>query len=155
MFSINNSDLVVQAQALIANEPNKIANLANLSALLKQVIQGLNWAGFYLVDSPDELVLGPFQGMPACIRIPFSKGVCGAAARHKQTQRVADVHAIDDHIACDINTKSELVVPIIVGEAVVAVIDLDSPTSNHFTSEHVVQVEALASLISDQWQQWH
>ncbi|WP_233546165.1 GAF domain-containing protein [Salinibius halmophilus] len=155
MFSITDSHLGEQASHLVAGETNKIANLSNLAALLMHSIKGLNWAGFYLVDAPEELVLGPFQGLPACIRIPFAKGVCGAAARLQQTQLVGDVLRFEGHIACDVNTRSELVVPIVVAGSTVAVIDLDSPHTGHFTNEHAEQVEAVAQLVAQHWLNWH
>ena len=115
------------AEALVAGEPDGIANMANVAALVWQAIPDLNWAGFYRFDGT-ELVLGPFQGKAACIRIPLDKGVCGAAARLRETQRVEDVHAFPGHIACDADSRSELVVPIVVGNRLVGVLDLDSPS---------------------------
>ena len=106
----NNDELNAQLKSLIEGVPHKIANLSNASALLWQGMEGLNWAGFYLRKG-DRLVLGPFQGKPACIEIPLSRGVCGAAAREKKTQRVEDVHAFPGHIACDCASNSEIVVP--------------------------------------------
>lgn len=122
------------ADALTAGEPDPIANMANLAALLWEMLPDLNWAGFYR-NVGGELVLGPFQGRPACIRIPFGKGVCGAAAASLAPQRVADVHAFPGHIACDAASRSELVVPILVDGALVAVLDLDSPTPSRFDKE--------------------
>ncbi|MCF6434157.1 MULTISPECIES: GAF domain-containing protein [Pseudoalteromonas] len=124
--------LVKQAQALISGERNVIANMANLSALLFTSLEDINWAGFYLVDSPDELVLGPFQGNPACIRIPVGKGVCGTAAHAKETQLVEDVHAFDGHIACDAASNSEIVIPVFKNGEVFAVLDIDSPSLARF-----------------------
>ena len=120
-----------QLEALIANEPNRIANLANASALLNQFLENINWVGFYLSDGK-ELVLGPFQGLPACIRIPFGKGVCGTAFAERKTIRVKDVNAFEGHIACDANSRSEIVVPITVKGNVIGVLDIDSPIVDRF-----------------------
>lgn len=142
------ANLLPAADALTAGEPDGIANMANISALLWQFLPDLNWAGFYrMVD--DELVLGPFQGKAACIRIPLDKGVCGAAAREAKTQRVDDVHAFPGHIACDADSRSELVVPVLRGSVVVAVIDLDSPRASRFDEEDAQGIEALARLLAD------
>ena len=135
------------AEALVAGEPDGIANMANVAALVWQAIPGLNWAGFYRFDGT-ELVLGPFQGKAACIRIPLDKGVCGAAARLRETQRVEDVHAFPGHIACDADSRSELVVPIVVGERLVGVLDLDSPSPGRFTAEDQAGAEALVARIA-------
>lgn len=122
------------AEALSAGEPDGIANMANVAALLWEALPDLNWAGFYrAIDG--ELVLGPFQGKAACIRIPFGKGVCGAAAASLQSQCIADVHAFPGHIACDAASRSELVVPILSGGALVGVLDLDSPLPGRFDDE--------------------
>ena len=127
-------ELAAAAEALTAGEPDVIANMANVAALLWEALPDLNWAGFYrAIDG--ELVLGPFQGRPACIRIPFGKGVCGAAAASLQPQCVADVHAFPGHIACDSASRSELVVPIISDGALIGVLDLDSPTPGRFDDE--------------------
>jgi len=120
-----------QLEALINDEPNLTANLANASALLNQFLDNINWVGFYLSDGR-ELVLGPFQGLPACIRIPFGKGVCGSAFAARKTIRVADVNAFEGHIACDANSRSEIVVPIIAGDEVKGVLDIDSPITDRF-----------------------
>jgi GAF domain-containing protein len=142
------ANLLSAADALTGGEPDGIANMANISALLWQFLPYLNWAGFYrMVD--DELVLGPFQGKAACIRIPLGKGVCGAAAREAKTQRVDDVHAFPGHIACDADSRSELVVPVLRGSAVIAVIDLDSPRPARFDEEDAKGIEALARLLAD------
>jgi len=139
-------ELAAAAQALVAGEPDSVANMANLAALIWQFVPDLNWAGFYrVVDG--GLVLGPFQGKAACIRIPFGQGVCGAAAASAQTQLVADVHAFPGHIACDADSRSELVVPVIHHGAVVAVIDLDSPLPARFDADDAAGIEALAQLI--------
>ena len=127
-------ELIEAADALTAGEPDPIANMANVAALLWESLPDINWAGFYRnVDG--ELVLGPFQGRPACIRIPFGKGVCGAAAASLEPQLVADVHAFPGHIACDAASRAELVVPILVDGVLVGVLDLDSPTPARFDKE--------------------
>jgi GAF domain-containing protein len=140
--------LVDAADALTAGEPDAIANMANIAALLWDFLPDLNWAGFYRMVG-DELVLGPFHGRPACIRIPLGKGVCGAAAAERAAQLVEDVHAFPGHIACDSDTNSELVVPILRNGRVVAVIDLDSPAPARFDSEDQVGIEALAAMLAD------
>ena len=140
-------DLLSAADALTAGEPDPVANMANLAALLWQFLPDLNWAGFYrMVDG--ELVLGPFQGKPACIRIPVGQGVCGAAAASRETQLVADVHAFPGHIACDAASASELVVPVIQHGALVGVIDLDSPRPARFDAEDAAGIERLAARIA-------
>ena len=140
-------ELLAAADALTADEPDPVANMANLAALIAQLVPELNWAGFYrLIEG--ELVLGPFSGKPACIRIPIGQGVCGAAAAQRATQRVADVHAFPGHIACDADSRSELVVPVLRGGEVVAVIDLDSPRPGRFDAEDQAGIEALAALVS-------
>jgi L-methionine (R)-S-oxide reductase len=127
-----NYQLVIkQLRSLIDGETNVIANLSNASALLNQFLENINWVGFYLTDG-EELVLGPFQGLPACVRIPFGKGVCGTAAMKKQTVRVADVHQFPGHIACDAASQSEIVVPMIKNNRVIGVLDIDSPIKNRF-----------------------
>ncbi|WP_379922994.1 GAF domain-containing protein [Erythrobacter sp. R86502] len=146
-------DLVSAADALTADEPDGIANMANVAALLWEFLPDLNWAGFYRVapaksGADDELVLGPFVGRPACIRIPFGRGVCGAAAQSGVTQCVADVHAFPGHIACDAASQSELVVPVRRGDTVIALIDLDSPTPARFAAEDAAGIEALAALLA-------
>jgi GAF domain-containing protein len=141
-------DLLAAADALTAGEPDEIANMANLAALIWQLVPDLNWAGFYRVLG-SELVLGPFCGKPACIRIPLGKGVCGAAAASGTTQLVADVRAFPGHIACDAASRSELVVPAVRGGAVVAVIDLDSPLAARFDADDQAGFEALAALVAD------
>ncbi|QIG54219.1 GAF domain-containing protein [Altererythrobacter sp. BO-6] len=135
------------AEALTATEPDGIANMANIAALLWEFVPDLNWAGFYrAIDG--ELVLGPFVGRPACIRIPFGAGVCGAAAASGEAQLVEDVHAFPGHIACDAASRSELVVPVMRDGHVIAVIDLDSPLPARFTADDAAGIEALAELLS-------
>ncbi|MEL6874575.1 MAG: GAF domain-containing protein [Pseudomonadota bacterium] len=137
-------DLEAAARALVEGEPDAIANMANISALIWQFVPDLNWAGFYrLVDG--ELVLGPFQGKTACIRIPLGKGVCGTAAETGQTQRIADVHAFPGHIACDADSRSELVIPVMRGNAVAGVLDLDSPRPDRFDK---LDQEGLSRLVA-------
>jgi GAF domain-containing protein len=142
------AELLKAADALTAGEADGIANMANISALIWQFVPELNWAGFYRMVG-GELILGPFQGKSACIRIPLTKGVCGAAARTGETQLVEDVHAFPGHIACDAASRSELVVPVIRGGAVIAVIDLDSPLAARFDAEDAKGIEALANLLCD------
>lgn len=137
--------LAAQAEALFADERDFIANAAQFSAFLFHELGDLNWAGFYL-NRNEELVLGPFQGKVACVRIPFSKGVCGAAARTRLTQRVDDVHAFPGHIACDSASSSELVVPLLKDGRLVAVLDLDSPSVGRFSAEDQAGIEGLVEI---------
>ncbi|HDM8214966.1 TPA: GAF domain-containing protein [Vibrio harveyi] len=123
--------LTKQAVALIESEKDYIANLANISSLLFMELEGLNWAGFYLTKG-DELVLGPFQGKPACVRIPMGRGVCGTAAQTNSVQRVYDVHAFEGHIACDAASNSEIVIPFTINGEVAGVLDIDSPNIGRF-----------------------
>ncbi|MCU6707296.1 GAF domain-containing protein [Paenibacillus sp. J5C_2022] len=123
--------LLSQLRALLQGEDDRIANLSNASSLLNQFLDDTNWVGFYL-SKGDELVLGPFQGLPACVRIPYHKGVCGKAARERSTVRVADVHEFPGHIACDAASRSELVVPILLNGELFGVLDIDSPSLNRF-----------------------
>lgn len=140
-------DLIAAADALTQGESDGVANMANIAALIWQYLPHLNWAGFYrMID--DELVLGPFIGKPACIRIGLGKGVCGTAAQTGKTQLVEDVHAFAGHIACDPASASELVVPVIRDGAVIAVIDLDSPERARFDHEDAAGIEALARTIA-------
>ena len=140
-------DLHSAAVAITADEPDGIANMANVAALCRELLPDLNWAGFYRVKN-GELVLGPFQGRAACIRIAIGAGVCGAAAATAKTQCVADVHAFPGHIACDAASASELVVPVIVDSRVVAVLDLDSPTSGRFDAADAAAGERLCAAIA-------
>lgn len=138
------AQLLAQARALLHGERDRIANAANLSALVYQALPDLNWVGFYFYDGT-ELVVGPFQGLPACVRIPLDKGVCGAAARTRQTQRIEDVHAFPGHIACDSASNSELVVPLVDADgALLGVFDLDSPLPARFDVEDQQGLEAIA-----------
>ena len=140
-------ELIRSADALTASEADGVANMANIAALLWEFLPDVNWTGFYRVVG-DELVLGPFQGKAACIRISFGEGVCGAAAATGETQLVKDVHDFPGHIACDANSMSELVVPVKRGGRVIAVIDLDSPSSMRFDKDDAAGIEALAALLS-------
>ncbi|MDF3194812.1 GAF domain-containing protein [Pseudomonas sp. 1928-m] len=137
--------LVAQLQALLAGERDFIANAAQFSAFLFQELSDLNWAGFYLARG-EELVLGPFQGKVACVRIPFGRGVCGAAAATGQTQRVEDVHAFAGHIACDSASNSELVVPLFKGGRLLGVLDLDSPSLARFSAADQAGIERLVAV---------
>ena len=144
--------LIEQVQALIHDEPNRIANLANASALLGQFLEDINWVGFYLVDEQQErkeLVLGPFQGLPACVRIPFGKGVCGTSAERRETVLVPDVHAFPGHIACDAASQSEIVIPIVAGGELIGVLDIDSPSLNRFDDVDQRYLEQFVQKITD------
>lgn len=145
--SVLYDDLLGAARALVADEPDGIANMANVAALLWQFLPDLNWAGFYrVVDG--GLVLGPFMGKPACIRIALGEGVCGTAAKSGQSLRVDDVHAFPGHIACDADSRSELVVPVTTDGRISHVIDLDSPLPGRFDEADQQGIEALATLLS-------
>jgi L-methionine (R)-S-oxide reductase len=137
------AQLLGQARALLAGEKDRIANAANLSALVYHALPELNWTGFYFFDGT-ELVVGPFQGLPACVRIPLDKGVCGAAAATRTTQRVADVDAFPGHIACDSASRSEVVVPLYLGDILVGVFDIDSPVPDRFDANDQIGLEAIA-----------
>ncbi len=138
--------LNAQLSALIYGVPHRIANLANAAALLYHGMDDLNWAGFYLLEN-DTLVLGPFQGKPACIEISVGRGVCGAAVAENRTQLVRDVHQFPGHIACDSASNSEIVVPIRMGGEIVGVLDLDSPHIGRFTEEDRVGLEAFVEVL--------
>lgn len=140
-------ELGAAADALTADESDAVANMANVAALLWQLVPGLNWAGFYRAIG-DELVLGPFCGKPACIRIPFGQGVCGTAAASGKSQLVADVRTFPGHIACDADSRSELVVPVMRRGEVIAVIDLDSPATARFDDGDQAGIEALAEVLA-------
>jgi GAF domain-containing protein len=138
------AQLLQQARALMAGESDRVANAANLAALVYHALPDLNWVGFYFFDGV-ELVVGPFQGLPACVRIPLDKGVCGAAARTRQTRRIDDVHAFPGHIACDSASNSELVVPLVAADgSLIGVFDLDSPKHARFDANDQAGLEALA-----------
>jgi GAF domain-containing protein len=141
--------LLRQVHGLLHGERDRIANAANLSALVYHALPALNWVGFYLYDG-NELVVGPFQGLPACVRIPLDKGVCGAAASTRQTQRVAAVHAFPGHIACDSASRSEVVVPLIAADgSLIGVFDLDSPEPDRFDADDQRGLEAIAQAFVD------
>lgn len=139
------AQLTAQADALLAGEYERIANAANVSALVYHALPDLNWVGFYFFDGT-ELVVGPFQGLPACVRIPLDKGVCGAAASTRQTQRIADVHDFPGHIACDAASRSELVVPLVLDGTLIGVFDIDSPVPGRFDVDDQIGLEAIAAL---------
>ncbi|QDA26285.1 GAF domain-containing protein [Paenibacillus polymyxa] len=135
-----------QLRALVHDESNRIANLANASALLGHFLPDVNWSGFYLYDGT-ELVLGPFQGLPACIRIPLGRGVCGTAAAERRTLVIDDVHAFPGHIACDAASNSEIVIPLIKNDELVGVLDIDSPLKNRFDQEDRVFLEEFTAIL--------
>ncbi len=139
------AQLAAQVGTLLAGERDRVANAANLSALLYHALPDLNWAGFYFHDG-HELVVGPFQGLPACVRIALDRGVCGSAARERTSQRVDDVNAFPGHIACDAASRSELVVPLLAGDALLGVLDLDSPLPARFDADDQAGIEAIAAL---------
>ena len=139
-------ELAQQLEGLLSGERDAIANAANTAALLFTTLPDLNWAGFYFLKSPDELVLGPFQGNPACVRIAVGRGVCGAAVAQRRTMLVEDVHAFADHIACDAASRSELVVPLIRDGRILGVIDLDSPHVARFDRDDQRGIEAVAEI---------
>jgi GAF domain-containing protein len=140
------SDLAGQLSALLHGERDPIANAANLSALIHEMLPDLNWAGFYFLQTADELVLGPFQGKVACVRIAVGKGVCGTSVAERKTMRVADVHEFPGHIACDAASRSELVVPLIRDGQAFGVLDLDSPLPGRFDVDDQVGLERLAEI---------
>ncbi|WP_159998409.1 GAF domain-containing protein [Roseomonas sp. 18066] len=140
------AELAQQAEALLQGERDMIANAANLSALIFHSLPELNWAGFYFLREGGELVLGPFQGKPACVRIARGRGVCGAAAERGASVLVPDVHAFPGHIACDAASRAELVVPVIGKSGVIGVLDLDSPLPDRFDAEDQAGIEKLAAI---------
>ena len=140
-------DLASALEGLVAGEPDPIANMANAAALIFETLPDVNWVGFYR-NVGGELVLGPFQGRPACIRIPFGTGVCGAAAASRQVQRVEDVHAFPGHIACDSASNSEIVVPLIRDNELIGVLDIDSPKHGRFGAEDEAGVVKLGEILS-------
>lgn len=139
------AQLLEQARGLVYGESDRIANAANLAALVYHALPDLNWVGFYLYDGK-ELVVGPFQGLPACVRIPLDKGVCGAAASQRVTQRIEEVDAFPGHIACDAASRSELVVPLLRGGELIGVFDIDSPVVGRFDAEDQAGLEAIAEV---------
>jgi GAF domain-containing protein len=142
------SDLAEQARGLLHGERDRVANAANFAALVYQALPDLNWAGFYFFDGR-ELVVGPFQGRPACVRIDIGKGVCGTAAQTRQTQVVRDVHAFPGHIACDAASRSEIVVPLYDGDRLIGVWDVDSPKLARFDDDDRAGMERLAAIFMD------
>jgi len=140
-------DLTSALEGLVAGETDAVANMANAAALIWETLPDLNWAGFYR-NVEGELVLGPFQGRPACIRIPFGTGVCGTAAATRQVQRIDDVHAFPGHIACDSASESEIVVPIVRDGELIAVLDLDSPRKARFTEEDETGFVRIAEILA-------
>lgn len=137
-----------QAKALLEGETNPVANMANISALLNVALKEINWVGFYVLNG-EELVLGPFQGKPACIRIPLGKGVCGTAAKTRKAILVPDVDAFPGHIACDGASRSELVVPLMAGETLLGVLDIDSPLLERFDEEDKAGLSNIARLVAE------
>lgn len=143
-----NYELVIQQlQALTEDETNRIANLSNAAALLNLFLQEINWVGFYLYEE-DQLILGPFQGLPACVRIPLGKGVCGTSAAQRETVRVEDVHLFPGHIACDAASESEIVIPIIKNDELLGVLDIDSPIKNRFDEVDQYYLERFVQVLS-------
>jgi L-methionine (R)-S-oxide reductase len=137
--------LLKQAEALLENEHDEIANMANLSSLIFNSIEGLNWAGFYIYKDR-ELILGPFQGLPACVRLQLHKGVCGTAAAEHRTLNVSNVHVFEGHVACDSASNSEVVVPIIVNDEIYGVLDIDSPDYGRFDEDLVSFFEQIVEI---------
>lgn len=142
-------ELIGQVQAIIGDESDFIANMANVSALLFERLEGVNWAGFYRLED-EQLILGPFQGKVACIRIELGKGVCGTAASTDTTQRIADVHAFEGHIACDAQSNAEIVIPVHYNGDVIAVLDIDSVEYNRFDDADQKGLEAIVKVIEKQ-----
>ena len=141
-------ELNEQLRTLVDGVPHRIANLANAAALLYQEMDRINWAGFYIMKK-DLLVLGPFQGKPACIEIPLGRGVCGTAAEQRKTVVVPDVHAFPGHIACDTVSASEIVVPLVCGGELFGVLDIDSPEKNRFSEEDQRGLEKFAAILEE------
>ncbi|WP_078432325.1 GAF domain-containing protein [Metabacillus halosaccharovorans] len=140
--------VIKQLRALVEGEEDIIANLSNASALLNQFLENINWVGFYLLKE-DQLVLGPFQGLPACVRIPLGRGVCGTAAEKKETLRIADVHQFPGHIACDAASNSEIVVPLVSDGKVIGVLDIDSPSKNRFNEQDQTFLEEFVDVLME------
>lgn len=141
--------LTKQLQSLIEDEQNFIAILSNTSAILNDNLDQINWVGFYLIEN-EELILGPFQGHPACVHIAIGKGVCGTAVAEDKTQLVKDVHAFPGHIACDANSKSEIVIPIHVNDEIIGVLDIDAPITDRFTNEDKEGLEVIVKVLEKQ-----
>lgn len=142
----NYAQLLQELTSVLEGERDWVANAANCSAMLFHSLPKLNWAGFYFLKGND-LVLGPFQGKPACLRIALGKGVCGTAAERRETIVVPDVHQFPGHIACDANSRSEIVVPLLVGSRLIGVLDLDSPVLNRFSNDDKLGLESLAAAL--------
>ncbi len=142
------SELVAQAEALLAGQTDRVANAANLSALLFHSLDDVNWAGFYFLQD-GQLIVGPFQGKPACVHIPLGVGVCGTAADSREVQRVADVHAFEGHIACDAESRSEIVLPLVKNGELVGVLDIDSPLPDRFGAADQQLLERIAQIYLD------
>ena len=142
------SGLISQAAALLEGERDRVANAANLSALLYLALEDINWVGFYFARG-DELVVGPFQGKPACVRIPLGRGVCGKAASSGKVFRVEDVHEFEDHIACDAASRSEIVIPLFKSGELIGVLDIDSPSRGRFSADDQQLLEAVAAIYVD------
>ncbi|SRR5690554_6184488 len=140
--------LISQLKSLLEGETNRVANLSNAAALLHQFLTDVNWTGFYLNDG-NELVLGPFQGLPACVRIPFGKGVCGTCAAKRETVRVEDVHQFPGHIACDARSRSEIVIPVVKDGKLLGVLDIDSPSLNRFDELDQKKLEEFVSVLAE------
>ncbi len=146
--------ITAQVKALIESEPDLIANLSNISALLNMELEEINWVGFYLLKN-DELVLGPFQGKPACVRIAVGKGVCGTAVEKNAVQRIYDVHQFEGHIACDAQSNSELVIPFTVNGKVAGVLDIDSPNVGRFSEIDEQGLVAMMKEVEEIFQSHH
>jgi L-methionine (R)-S-oxide reductase len=145
-----NYELVIkQLKALLDGEDDLIANLSNASALLNQFLSDINWVGFYLTKDKNQLVLGPFQGLPACVRIPFGRGVCGTAAANNETLRIADVHQFPGHIACDAASNSEIVIPLVKNNEVIGVLDIDSPLKERFNETDEKYLKLFVDVLSE------
>ncbi len=150
MERVDYASLTNQAIALTEGEPNLIANLANISAILDMALPDINWVGFYLLDeAKQQLVLGPFQGKPACVRIEIGKGVCGTAFATETVQRIADVHQFEGHIACDAASNSEIVVPFYVDGKQIGVLDIDSPIHHRFSEEDELGLSAFVKAVGE------
>lgn len=142
------NELIINSiQALVSSEKDTLANMANISAVLNDYFDDINWVGFYRTKG-DELILGPFQGKLACVHIPYGKGVCGTAAKEKKTLRISDVHKFDGHIACDSASNSEIVVPLIKNDECLGVLDIDSPSFDRFSQEDQIFLEKLVDAIT-------
>jgi GAF domain-containing protein len=140
-----NQRLARQAESLLSGQRDLVANAANLSALLYHALEQVNWVGFYFLKN-GELIVGPFQGKPACVVIPMGEGVCGSAAQSREVLRVADVHAFEGHIACDVDSRSEIVLPLVKNDQLLGVLDLDSPVNNRFSQQDESMLREIADV---------